>query len=297
MDSVIFYNWVQAFVKETTELRKVHNFLVLTLDGFAGHLSFQSLNLLKENNILVVALPAHTSHRMQVLDYTVFSPFKNSLTKRINERIILVGASAMRNDVYTLCELVHEAYKEAVTYKNIVAGFKACGIWCNILKTADPSVIKPSDITNVDGYGDRHQAFDNFLELVEQFKSSRQLFHSDGIVMDSGHLSTTSGALLTSPGVLKALQDRREQLARVAQEKADRAKAAEERRTAVANERAQRIAAAEKKKQEAEEYKNWLSESEPRWKRLNETRLARRLAARALSDVKKALNTNPNNIN
>lgn len=41
--------------------------IVLYLDGSDGHISFRALNLFKENNVVVVALPAYTRHRTHVI--------------------------------------------------------------------------------------------------------------------------------------------------------------------------------------------------------------------------------------
>jgi len=88
-------------------------------------------------------LPSLTSHRTQVLDYSIFSPFKTHLRNALNERTILNAGS---NDVYTLCEMLHTAYKQSVTYSNILNGFNACGIWRSGRGGVDPNVIKLSDL-------------------------------------------------------------------------------------------------------------------------------------------------------
>lgn len=64
---------------ETEELCKRHKYILITMDGFSGHFSAKTLMLFKEHEIIVLELPAHTSHRLQVLEYSVFSPFKNAV--------------------------------------------------------------------------------------------------------------------------------------------------------------------------------------------------------------------------
>ena len=78
---------------------------------------------------MVVAFPAHTSHRTQGLDYSIFSPFNTYLRNALNDRV-LTTAGAIRNDISTLCDLVHDAYKRALAYSNIVSGFSrvGCGV-------------------------------------------------------------------------------------------------------------------------------------------------------------------------
>ena len=90
----------------------------------------------------------------------------------------LASAAEVRNDIYTLCELLHAAYRKAVTYTNIVNGFKGCGVWCSIRKTAIPDVICLGDITNREGYESREAAFASFKALVASYASTRNLLRS-----------------------------------------------------------------------------------------------------------------------
>ena len=93
------------------------------MDGYGARIIYKALQYLRDNNIHVIALPAHTCDRTQTLDYSVVSPFKTYLRNAMNERS-LGSAAEVRNDIYTLCELFHAAYRKSVTYTNIVNGFK-----------------------------------------------------------------------------------------------------------------------------------------------------------------------------
>lgn len=57
---------------------------MLVLDGYGGHIQFDFLNLMKENGVVVVAQPAHTSHVLQPLDVTVFGPYKIYLEEELH---------------------------------------------------------------------------------------------------------------------------------------------------------------------------------------------------------------------
>ena len=108
MESAIFFEFCQNFVLKTASLRRRHKSLVFTMDGYGAHTTYKALQYLHDNNIHVIALHAHTSHRTQTLDYSVFSPFKTYLRNAMNERS-LGSAAEVRNDIYTLCELLHAA--------------------------------------------------------------------------------------------------------------------------------------------------------------------------------------------
>ncbi|CAB3228469.1 unnamed protein product [Arctia plantaginis] len=50
--------------------------ILLILDNHASHMSLQIFEHCKQNNIHMLSLPPHTSHRMQPLDVTFLGLFK-----------------------------------------------------------------------------------------------------------------------------------------------------------------------------------------------------------------------------
>ncbi len=85
LDSKIFKEWAHHFVLETALFRKQHKHLLLVLDGFDAHVEYDALKALYDANIVIVALPAHTSHALLPLDVGVFSTLKERF-KNIWER-------------------------------------------------------------------------------------------------------------------------------------------------------------------------------------------------------------------
>lgn len=166
------------------------------MDGYWAHCIFRSLQLLKENNIIAIGRPAHSSRRAQVLDYSVFSPFKNNFCNLLNERTLQNGANW--NDIYTICKILNDAYTFSVRYTNIVIGFAACGIWDNQSRGPNPNVISQFDITSIGDQEDHKNAYTSYFELVNDYTSSRNLRRADGEVIENGTLHTRAGALLTS---------------------------------------------------------------------------------------------------
>ena len=81
----------------------------------------------------------------------------------------LIATADIRNDIYTLCELLHCAYRISVTYTNIANGFKGCGVWCAVRWRSIPEVIRCGDISNCEPYGSRAEALEAFKELSESF--------------------------------------------------------------------------------------------------------------------------------
>lgn len=73
IDSAIIYMWAEGFLYETKHLRENGQKLLLVLDGYGSHVQFKTLQLLKENGVIIIALPSHTSHVLQPWDVSVFS--------------------------------------------------------------------------------------------------------------------------------------------------------------------------------------------------------------------------------
>lgn len=82
--------------------------------------------LAKQENIAIVRLPSHTTDVLQPLDRTCFGPYK----KKLNAALI----SWQRENERTLqksefVDLICSIWNEGIPASNIVAGFRACGIF------------------------------------------------------------------------------------------------------------------------------------------------------------------------
>ncbi|PXF46856.1 Pogo transposable element with KRAB domain [Gracilariopsis chorda] len=279
VDTAVFFEWVEHFVQETTEIRRKHRHIVLTFDGYGAHCSYKALKLLDDYGIIALCLPAHTSHRTQVLDYSVFSPFNNYFRNYLNERT-LCAQDDSRNDVYTICDLLTKAYIRAVTYNNIVKGFEACGLWDPNKQTANPDVIKKTDIANIGTASFQEVAHENYLALVKDYVENRNMLRSDGEVVENGTLVTTAGALLTTRVVLDRLKAKElEKRAKIV-ERAARAAEAEARREQREQESVRRAEQRAQAQREKELFALWLSNRGLRWEQLSRSRADRRQWAR-----------------
>ena len=62
--------------------------LLLVMDGYACQITFKTLSILCENGIVVVGIPAHTSHVLQPLDVGVFGRLKEKFRQLLVHRSI-----------------------------------------------------------------------------------------------------------------------------------------------------------------------------------------------------------------
>jgi hypothetical protein len=61
---------------------------LLILDNYESHLSVTAINVAKENGIVMLTLPPHTSHTLQPLDRTVFGPYKAYYNACLNDWLL-----------------------------------------------------------------------------------------------------------------------------------------------------------------------------------------------------------------
>jgi len=93
--------------------------MLLVMDCYSCDVQLPVLMMLKKNNIYVVGLPAHTSHVLQPLDVSVYSPFKSFLQCEIHAR----ARTSRVLDAFDVAEIISVAYSEAFTVGNIRSGF------------------------------------------------------------------------------------------------------------------------------------------------------------------------------
>lgn len=127
VNCVIMEMWTAAYLEHTKDLRAPGNTMVV-FDGYSSHLSIRVLRLFRYKNVIVCALPSHTSHLTQTLDFTVFGPMKAHARQCLSVcSDSPANAWAMLN-VYAACEIITQAYVLSNTPGNIRAGFSRTGI-------------------------------------------------------------------------------------------------------------------------------------------------------------------------
>lgn len=100
---------------------------LLILDSHSSH---EVLGLLQEavrENIIILAMPPHTSHHLQPLDKCVFGPFSHAYDKACTD--LLSEHPDLLINKTTWPRVFNTAYTAAFTKENIVSGFRATGIW------------------------------------------------------------------------------------------------------------------------------------------------------------------------
>ena len=70
----LFVVWLKHFAQFTHAIND--NKMIIILDNHSAHCSAETYDICRENGIVMVSLPPHTSHRLQPLDAIFYSPLK-----------------------------------------------------------------------------------------------------------------------------------------------------------------------------------------------------------------------------
>ncbi|KAG2381943.1 hypothetical protein C9374_005735 [Naegleria lovaniensis] len=122
----IFKQWFeQHFLKNCSRQRPV----ILLLDSHASHVNFEMLQIAKEHNVILFALPPHTSHHFQPFELTMCQPletvFEQFSREQTRDEIVWTTKE--------LLELLCLAQEKAMTKSNIILGFaNSCIYPCDV---------------------------------------------------------------------------------------------------------------------------------------------------------------------
>jgi hypothetical protein len=116
--------WIQHFDKHT-KARTVGVYRLLVLDGHDSHHSTDFELYCKENNIITLCMPPHSSHILQPLDVGCFSPLKTAYGKQIEEMMRASITHITKEDFFPA---FYAAFQAALTPENIQGGFRGAGI-------------------------------------------------------------------------------------------------------------------------------------------------------------------------
>jgi DDE superfamily endonuclease len=94
---------------------------MLVLDGYKSHVNVEFNKYYKENNIIPLYLPAHSSHLTQPLNISVFSLLKKAYSNKI---LFLARANVTYITKDDFFPTFQTAFKKTFTTKNVRGGFK-----------------------------------------------------------------------------------------------------------------------------------------------------------------------------
>ena len=123
IDTELFRCWFSDhFLRHATAARP----LLLLMDGHSSHYQPELVRYAKENDVVLLCLPPHTTADSQPLDVGVFGPLKTRWSQVCHQWMDEHPGRIITK--FQFSELLNEAWVQAMTPKNAIAGFKKAGI-------------------------------------------------------------------------------------------------------------------------------------------------------------------------
>lgn len=177
MNGAIFLEFIKHF----------HNFtrcspekpVLLLLDNHESHRTLDVIRYCRANGIHMLSFPPHCSHRMQPLDVSVFGPFKKAANELCADWVKQHPGRVTQ--ITDLPEIMDKALLKGATEKNIIAGFKACGLWPYNRHIFDEIDFAPSETTDR-LYSDEELIMDDDIPMVEDLELPMEF--EDGAVFE-----------------------------------------------------------------------------------------------------------------
>jgi hypothetical protein len=160
--------WIKHF-NEHTKKRVVSSNRLLIIDGHESHDSLDFQQYCKENKIITICMPPHSSHLLQPLDVGCFAPLKKAYGRQAED--------LMRNRITHITKLEFlpcfiRAYNAAITPSNIQGGFRGAGLVPfdpqRVITALDVQLRTPSPLLPINNEPWQSQTPSNTLELGSQ---------------------------------------------------------------------------------------------------------------------------------
>jgi len=119
------YEWLTTVFEPTTRPTDPSFYRLLIMDGHGSHITANVIRYCMEHGIDLLILPPHTSHMLQPLDVTVFSPLKRALATETDAASRLDCGRVPRVE---WTQIYIRAREKALTRANIVSGWKTTGL-------------------------------------------------------------------------------------------------------------------------------------------------------------------------
>lgn len=120
----LFVDWVHHFISYAKPT--VAEPILLILDNHESHVSLGSYLLCRQNGIILLSLPPHTSHRMQPLDLTYFGPLKTAYNKECD--LYMASNVGRKITQYEIVQLFTKSFDRISNTEKAAKGFQAAGI-------------------------------------------------------------------------------------------------------------------------------------------------------------------------
>lgn len=120
-----FMKWLRHFVLHAKPTQQDKHILIL--DGHQSHKTLEAVDYARENGIIMITLPPHTTHRMQPLDVSYFQSCKAAYNRAADNW--MVTNAGRRISQFDVVGIFATAYEKTATMGKAINGFRATGLW------------------------------------------------------------------------------------------------------------------------------------------------------------------------
>jgi hypothetical protein len=153
--------WLENVFDRTTKEKAKRDRRLLIVDGHSSHVNMRFIDYADINRIVLAVLPPHSTHRLQPLDVSLFSPLATFYSQQIN-RLLTESQGLVRLTKRNFWPLFYEAWKQAFTTQNVQSAWEKTGIhpinpqkvlstFVLPQKTSQPSAKKPKTPSSTRG--------------------------------------------------------------------------------------------------------------------------------------------------
>lgn len=120
--------WLEQVFDKETKNKARRSWRLLFTDGHGSHLNMKFIEKCEELRILLAIYPPHSTHRLQPLDVSCFSPLASYYSQGLN-RFIMNSAGHTSIKKRDFFHLFWEAYEKTFNERVIASAWSKTGIW------------------------------------------------------------------------------------------------------------------------------------------------------------------------
>ena len=115
MNAEIFESWLDHFIKHSHSAKD--NPTLLIINNHVSHVLLAVIAKAKENGVVLLTFPPHTSHTLQPLDITVYGPLKKYFHTACNDWMLSNPGKLIT--IYEVAQCLSKSYPRALKPENI----------------------------------------------------------------------------------------------------------------------------------------------------------------------------------
>jgi hypothetical protein len=128
MKGEAFFQYVSTYLHQKWNDLKLERPLVLTVDGYSGHQSYELFKWCRENGVILIVLFPNSTHLLQVCDVAVFGALKTNYYALHQEWKNIASNKLKIFDEIEFVQVLKKANDKTLTPDLIINGWRATGL-------------------------------------------------------------------------------------------------------------------------------------------------------------------------